>query len=219
MHVRVYRSLQLTAEQRARMSEAWAEWELRRRSLDAPTVSARDCLARLPQFIPIPASFAQHVFNIAEGAPVAAAAAEAGADGSRGGEPVPWDREAVVPLLGAAADFAAPAAEALRLLWYAQEAEAGVTTRMVARRLQPGHVMSVRQQMRLYSAHLKYRGAPFVDFMALCQLAVTHQRRRSLFHAPPSPYGPSRPGDRGGPFQPLSASARALWVPGCDLLR
>eukprot|EP00892_Ulva_mutabilis_P001618 jgi/Ulvmu1/11457/UM076_0033.1 len=215
MHVRVYRALQLTSDQRNTMADIWSEWEQRRRSVDAPVATARDCLDALPQFIPIPAVFAQHVFDIAQGKPAAAAAARDAPT-----NPAPWEREAVVPLLGAASDFAEPAAEALRLLWYSQEAEASVSTCMIARRLQPGHAMSVSQQMRLYSAHLKYVGAPFVDFLALCQLAVMHQRRNKLFHAPASPYGPDFRRDNPEVTAPYNATAHAnlIQVPSCDKL-
>lgn len=188
MNVRVYRSLQLTQEQRSTMRAVWLEWERNRRRLDEPVASARTCLDSLPTCIPIPPSFAQRVFDIAGAKIRPSEEAALSAVLEHPPTPAPWDHEAVVPLLGAAAEFSVFADEALRLLWYVQQADVGVGNYMICQRLEPGRVLSLPQQMRLYSSHLLFHGAPFVDFLALCQQALTHQRRDSLILCRDDPY-------------------------------
>lgn len=188
--MRVYRSLQLSEAQREAMRGVWLEWEKNRRCIDTPVATARACLAALPPCIPLPLAFAQHVFAVADGTVLLSELHRVGPCVlEHPGGPAPWLREPVVPLLGAAQEFSAHAAEALRLLWYVQEAEIGVTNALICERLQPGRVLSLQQQLRLYSCHLLFLGAPFVDFLALCQHALTHQRRKCLFRALDDPYG------------------------------
>lgn len=187
MNVRVYRSLQLSPEQRSAMCAVWHEWAANRRRIDEPVATARTCLDSLPTCIPIPPSFAQRVFDIADGK-IQSSEVSISAVLEHTAASAPWDREAVVPLLGAAAEFSRFSDEALRLLWYAQQADVGVGNHMICQRLEPGRVLSMRQQMRLYSSHLLFHGAPFVDFLALCQQALTHHRRDSLILCRDDPY-------------------------------
>lgn len=182
MHVLVYRMLNLSPEQRVSLAAHWHLWERRRRSLDTPVATARNLLVSLPQFIPLPGEFAQRIFDIADGvlAPLQPPAWPQHA------QHAPWERESVVPLLGAAADVTAAASEALRVLRYALSAESGIGVEMTGQRLQPGELLGLQQLLRLYSVHLLHQQAPQIDFMALCQLAATQlrweeQRRRPAY--------------------------------------
>jgi hypothetical protein len=61
MHMELYKALQPTPEQRARMAEVWAEWETRKRQLDGDMHAARTLLATLPINIPLPLEFLTHL--------------------------------------------------------------------------------------------------------------------------------------------------------------
>lgn len=167
LHIRMYRMLHPAPPQRVALAAHWHLWERRRRTLDAPMATARGLLSTLPQFIPIPASFARRIFNIADGvAPPPQHAQHAQH------EFAPWDQQPVVPLLGAAADVTATADEAARLLSYVLASVSLVSVEMKGIRLQPGQLLSLGQLLRLHSCHLLNRKAPPVDFMGLCQLAA-----------------------------------------------
>ena len=70
MHVRLYRRLQLTAEERARLIAHWRMWRQHNAALDAAFHSAVQVLQRLLQPDDVPAAFVSHVSAIADGSRV-----------------------------------------------------------------------------------------------------------------------------------------------------
>jgi hypothetical protein len=61
MHAQLYKSFNLTPEERARMAEVWRNWEERKRQLDGEMNSARDLLSSLPTHISLPREFLSHL--------------------------------------------------------------------------------------------------------------------------------------------------------------
>jgi hypothetical protein len=71
MHVQLYKSLNLTSEERQRMTELWKKWERQKRQLDVDMDAARTLLAALPSHIPLPREFLAHLNTLLQ-APVSA---------------------------------------------------------------------------------------------------------------------------------------------------
>ena len=73
MHVRLYRRLQLTADERARLAAHWKMWRQHNTALDAAFHCTLQVLQRLLQPDDVPAAFASHVSAIAAGTRAATA--------------------------------------------------------------------------------------------------------------------------------------------------
>eukprot|EP00892_Ulva_mutabilis_P002233 jgi/Ulvmu1/1200/UM108_0028.1 len=81
MHVRVFRKLQLSPEQCARMAACWHTWLKRRRALNAVTEAALDTLASLPKTLTLTPLHLRHISRLAAGPLCAACVQQADATG------------------------------------------------------------------------------------------------------------------------------------------
>lgn len=67
MHVRLYRDLRLSQEERARLVAHWNMWRQHIAALDCPFRTALQLLQQLPQPGDLPAAFVSHVSAVADG--------------------------------------------------------------------------------------------------------------------------------------------------------
>jgi hypothetical protein len=74
MHAQVFKSIQPSKHQRARMAAFWAQWEQRQRGLDSNMHAARMLHACLPSRIPLSYEFLSHINALVATPPVAACA-------------------------------------------------------------------------------------------------------------------------------------------------
>lgn len=171
VHIRVYKEMKFTPEQRRFMSDFWGKWERRRRALDTELASALEQLERLPSAADLDGSLLMLVSAAASGSPVAAAASPA----------VP----VVLELLGLSAVATRASMTALEGLADLHYRDARQMEDFVAAFALPSWFLSGAQRIKFCCGHVKYLGLP-VDLLVLCQMAANQERREALFSRRPS---------------------------------
>lgn len=171
VHIRVYKELKFTAEQRRFMSDFWGQWERRRRALDTELTSALERLERLPSAMDLDGSLLMRISAAASGSLVAAASAQ----------------QVDVPqgLLGLSPEASQASIAALEGLVELHYRDARQMEDYVAAFALPSWFLSSAQRLKFCCGHVKYLGLP-VDLLVLCQMAANQERREALFSRRPA---------------------------------
>eukprot|EP00892_Ulva_mutabilis_P000106 jgi/Ulvmu1/10096/UM006_0043.1 len=199
MHVHLYRQLQVTPDQLARLAGHWTAWRGFTSALDAKLSASLRLFSNVSCAEDLPRAFVTHITGLAsgtsslrdprlgpKGVPGAAAAlcelcglprakhtaqCENDADDSTR----PPQRNGVLRLLGCSAAATAAAVKGLRGLVSMHESHGRVIGHIKEYQLQPGVLLDALQLARIYGAHVLSGTAP-ADMLQLCQLADPQQR-------------------------------------------
>eukprot|EP00892_Ulva_mutabilis_P008092 jgi/Ulvmu1/5655/UM024_0001.1 len=163
-----FKQLQLTTSQKERLWEFWAAWETRKRTLDGNMQVTRATLRALPSSIALPLGFVDHVSNLADGMPRAAAAMLANG------------MEVVGSVAGLSPEDCAASMKCLRELEAIHTADIDTFKDFKEMQISVLAVLSPRQMGCIWSANIKHKAAP-PDFFGICQLAALQMQRESLF--------------------------------------
>lgn len=206
MHVHLYRDLRISPEQAFRFAAVWHRWLRDRRALGGIRTAALAILNTLPASVPtldfthisrLASGSVQHVHvcTYCAGAGAhAELAAHAGhacshkegrhrvCDGpvcSSCGAAVDGGEGDAPGLLGEDYRSTCRAAAAMRHLRHLLDAATKVSLSLMSTQWQPGGVMTAQQLTCMARRALRSNGPP-IDFMVLCQLAATQERRWEL---------------------------------------
>lgn len=171
VHIRVYKEMKFSPEQRRFMSDFWGKWERRRRALDTELAGALERLDHLPSAADLDGTLLMRVSVVASGAPAGATASQ----------------PALVPseLLGLSAVTTRASMAALEGLADLHYRDARQMEDFVAAFALPSWFLSGAQRIKFCCGHVKYLGLP-VDLLVLCQMAANQERREALFSRRPS---------------------------------
>eukprot|EP00892_Ulva_mutabilis_P000259 jgi/Ulvmu1/10233/UM060_0034.1 len=171
VHIRVYKEMKFTMEQRRFMSDFWGQWERRRRALDGELASALERLDRLPSAADLDGSLLMLISAAASGSRATAALAQSAA--------APQD------LLGLSPGASHASMTALEGLVELHYRDARQMEDFVAAFALPSWFLSGVQRIKFCCGHVKYLGLP-VDLLVLCQMAANQERREALFSRRPA---------------------------------
>lgn len=181
VHALLYKSLQLTDQQKGLYAANWQLWEQRRKSNDSHTARTLELLRALPTSLDLPQRYLRHVTAVAAGALEGAAAELEAATLDR------HERRALhgeARRLGESAAATAMAATAMRELWTMHEADAVMLAETIDLQVQPGALLEPPQLAQSFGWHLLHRSTP-IDFMSICRLAANERRRAAITAAIP----------------------------------
>ena len=152
MHVKLYRLLRLSEQQKDLYVANWQLWVKRRTANDEHTSATLRQLASLPQAPDVSPPFMHHVAAITAGA-----LPSSSSHGQEGGIAA----DAPAPrLLGACGVDTTEAAAAVRALWTMHEADVMLIAETIDLQTQPGALLEPPQVAQAFGVHLLHGGAP-----------------------------------------------------------
>eukprot|EP00892_Ulva_mutabilis_P008969 jgi/Ulvmu1/6444/UM003_0074.1 len=181
MHVRVYKTIGLSNEQRRFLADFWATWLERRRVLDREFA---DALARADQ-LPAATCISPELLALLDGALAAPPAVRVvplrAPDPDDDLEAPPVLPAALLPqqLLGASARATKAASHAVRALVNMLHRDSRQMEDFQSEFVLPQWFMTAAQRARLNCAHIRHACVP-MEMLVVCRMAAMEQRRENL---------------------------------------